>query len=140
MADYSSDEDVEKEELRRLFDTIDDDGSGHISKEEFIDAVHNNKNVKKFVSESHMLRKLVARKNFDDAFRKMDTDDGGEVTFVEFWKFMQQEADERNIRKLFKAIDKDGSKKITKEGYDTSDGFIVNDNNDVNWSDSEDEV
>ena len=87
MADYSSDEDVEKEELRRLFDTIDDDGSGHISKEEFIDAVHNNKNVKKFVSESHMLRKLVARKNFDDAFRKMDTDDGGEVTFVEFWKF-----------------------------------------------------
>ena len=115
MADYSSDEDVEKEELRRLFDTIDDDGSGHISKEEFIDAVHNNKNVKKFVSESHMLRKLVARKNFDDAFRKMDTDDGGEVTFVEFWKFMQQEADERNIRKLFKAIDKDGSKKITKE-------------------------
>ena len=70
MGDYSSDEDVEKEELRRLFDTIDDDGSGHISKEEFIDAVHNNKVVKKFVSESHMLRKLVARKNFDDAFRK----------------------------------------------------------------------
>ena len=29
------------------------------------------------------------------------------MTFVEFWKFMQQEADERNIRKLFKAIDKD---------------------------------
>ena len=52
MGDYSSDEDVEKEELRRLFDTIDDDGSGHISKEEFIDAVHNNKVVKKFVSES----------------------------------------------------------------------------------------
>jgi hypothetical protein len=31
-------------------------------------------------------------------------------------------------------------KKITKEGYDTSDGFVVNDNIDVNWSDSEDEV
>lgn len=31
-------------------------------------------------------------------------------------------------------------KKITKEGYDTSDGFIVNDNNDVNWSDYENEL
>lgn len=31
-------------------------------------------------------------------------------------------------------------KKITKEGYDTSDGFVVNDNNDVNWSDYENEL
>ena len=28
----------------------------------------------------------------------------------------------------------------TKEGYDTSDGFVVNDNNDVNWSDYENEL
>ena len=31
-------------------------------------------------------------------------------------------------------------KKMTKEGYDTSDGFIVNDNNDVNWADYENEL
>ena len=31
-------------------------------------------------------------------------------------------------------------KKMTKEGYDTSDGFIVNDNIDVNWSDYENEL
>ena len=29
---------------------------------------------------------------------------------------------------------------MTKEGYDTSDGFIVNDNIDVNWSDYENEL
>ena len=113
--EYSSDEDEDKESCRHMFESIDDDNSGHISKEEFIDAIHNNPLVKKYVAESRMLRRLVARKNFDDAFRKMDTDDGGEVTFIEFWRFMQAENDEKNIRKLFKAIDKDGSKRITKE-------------------------
>ena len=69
------------------------ENSRHYSKEEFIDAIHNNPLVKKYVAESRMLRRLVARKNFDDAFRKMDTDDGGEVTFIEFWRFMQAEND-----------------------------------------------
>jgi Ca2+-binding EF-hand superfamily protein len=115
MADYSSDEDDEKEEMRQMFLAIDEDNSGHITKDEFIDALHNNPRVKHFVNHSDTLRKLVARKNFDDAFRKMDSDNGGEVTFDEFWRFMQTEADEKNIRRLFKAIDKDGSKRITKD-------------------------
>ena len=31
-------------------------------------------------------------------------------------------------------------RKFTKEGYDTSDGFVMNDEYDVNWSDFENEL
>ena len=59
MADYSSDEDDEKEEMRQMFLAIDEDNSGHITKEEFIDALHNDPRVKHFVNHSDTLRKLV---------------------------------------------------------------------------------
>ena len=99
--------------MRMLFDAIDEDRSGHIDKEEFISALHKSKRVQHFVHESQMLRSLVARKDFDTAFRKMDRDAEGGITFDEFWRFCEQEADKRNIKQLFRAIDKDGSKRIT---------------------------
>ena len=66
--------DAEKAELRLLFKAIDVDSSGHISKEEFQEALHTSKKVQKFVNESQVLRVLVAREDFDTAFMKMDTD------------------------------------------------------------------
>jgi Ca2+-binding EF-hand superfamily protein len=109
--------DAEKAELRLLFKAIDVDSSGHISKEEFQEALHTSKKVQKFVNESQVLRVLVAREDFDTAFMKMDTDNSNEVTFDEFWRFCEVESDKRNIKALFKAIDKDGSKKITVDEF-----------------------
>eukprot|EP00946_MAST-07B_sp_MAST-7B-sp1_P004623 g4623.t1 len=109
--------DAEKAELRLLFKAIDVDNSGHISKQEFQKALHTSKKVQKFVNESQVLRVLVARDDFDTAFMKMDTDNSNEVTFDEFWRFCEEESDKRNIKELFKAIDKDGSKKITVDEF-----------------------
>jgi len=108
---------AEKNELRLLFKAIDVDNSGHISKEEFKEALHTSKKVQKFVNSSQILRVLVSRNDFDQAFMKMDTDNSNEVTFEEFWQFCEEESDKRNIKELFKAIDKDGSKKITVEEF-----------------------
>jgi len=108
---------AERMELRLLFKAIDVDNSGHISKEEFKAALHTSKKVQKFVNESQILRVLVARDDFDQAFMKMDTDNSNEVTFEEFWTFCEQESDKRNIKMLFQAIDKDGSKSITVEEF-----------------------
>lgn len=107
----------EKANIKLLFNRIDTDNSGHISKEEFVSAIKHSKIVKKFVNESQVLRLLVARKDFASAFAKMDSDASDEVTFDEFWKFCQEESDKRNIQRLFKAIDKDGSKKITADEF-----------------------
>ena len=108
---------AEKDTLRLLFKAIDVDNSGHISKEEFKEALHTSKKVQRFVNESQVLRVLVARDEFDQAFMKMDTDNSNEVTFEEFWQFCEAESDKRNIKELFKAIDKDGSKKITVDEF-----------------------
>ncbi len=108
---------AEKNELRYLFKAIDVDNSGHISKEEFKEALHTSKKVQRFVNESQVLRVLVARDDFDTAFMKMDTDNSDEVTFEEFWQFCQEENDKRNIKALFQAIDKDGSKSITVDEF-----------------------
>jgi Ca2+-binding EF-hand superfamily protein len=47
----------------------------------------------------------------------MDTDNSNELTFEEFWRFCQEESDKRNIKALFQAIDKDGSKSITVDEF-----------------------
>ena len=108
---------AQKDDLRLLFKAIDVDNSGHISKEEFKEALHTSKKVKKFVNESQILRVLIARDDFDQAFMKMDTDNSNELTFEEFWQFCEQESDKRNIKMLFQAIDKDGSKSITVDEF-----------------------
>lgn len=108
---------AQKDDLRLLFKAIDTDNSGHITKEEFMEALRTSKKVKKFVNESQILRVLVAREDFETAFMKMDKDNGGEVTFEEFWQFCEEESDKRNIKLLFQAIDKDGSKSITVDEF-----------------------
>ncbi|CAK9017243.1 Calcium-dependent protein kinase 1 (PfCDPK1) [Durusdinium trenchii] len=104
-----------KDEVRAIFDSVDEDRSGVIDKAEFVEAVRVNAKVRSLVSKSRMLSGLVASGDLNAAFSSFDTDNGGSVTFDEFWAFCKNEADEDNIRQMFNAIDRDGSRYITKE-------------------------
>ena len=113
-------EDVEelkkhKAAIRDVFDSIDVDGSGLMDKEEFSAAVFTNPKVKELISKSRMLSNLVALSDFDAIFQSFDCDGGGSISFEEFWMFCRNESDEENIRKIFDAIDTDGSRYLTKE-------------------------
>mmetsp|Transcript_4371 Transcript_4371/g.7441 ORF Transcript_4371/g.7441 Transcript_4371/m.7441 type:complete len:271 (-) Transcript_4371:1251-2063(-) len=104
-----------KDEIRAVFNSVDVDGSGIMEKEEFIEALTTNKKVREMVKKSRLLSGMVASNDFDAAFSSFDSDNGGSVSFEEFWTFCKSEADEENIRRMFLAIDIDGSRYITKE-------------------------
>ncbi|GBG27589.1 Calmodulin [Hondaea fermentalgiana] len=103
-----------KAEIRAIFDQVDTDGSGWMSKAEFIEAAEKNPAVAQMVSKSRLLAGLVAGQDLSAAFESFDTDKSDSVSFEEFWEFCRREADEENIRKMFNMIDRDGSRYITK--------------------------
>lgn len=103
-----------KKDVKGLFQMIDKDMSGVITKDELMDAYQNEPEVKAFVTDSVILRPLFMLENFEDAFMQLDKDAGGGVSFKEFWAFTQTEGDEKNVRGLFEAIDGDGNRNITK--------------------------
>lgn len=103
-----------KAEIRAIFNQVDVDGSGWMSKTEFVEAVEKNPNVAQMVGRSRLLAGLVAGGDLGAAFESFDTDRSDSVSFEEFWEFCRKEADEENIRKMFNMIDRDGSRYITK--------------------------
>lgn len=104
-------------ECLALFNLIDEDRSGQISKKEFLDAIRDNKEVKQYVYQSGTLGRLIATGDFEEAFLKLDVGgaDGQDsnISFEEFWKFAQIENDEALIRKVFDAIDKNQDGDLT---------------------------
>ncbi len=102
-----------KDEVRTIFGKVDVDGSGVIDKSEFIEAVAKDDDVRELVTRSRLLAGLVAAGELESAFANFDKDGGGTLTFDEFWAFCKEQADEDNIRKMFAAIDADGSRYIT---------------------------
>jgi len=59
-------------ECLALFNLIDEDRSGQISKKEFLDAIRDNKEVKQYVYQSGTLGRLIATGDFEEAFLKLD--------------------------------------------------------------------
>lgn len=114
MADHL---DGYKQEMRRIFELVDEDGSGVVSKAEFVAATKENggdNGVMELVRKSRLLSGLVASGDFDAAFSRFDTDNGGNISFDEFWAFAKAEAEDSKLRSMFAAIDQDGSRFITK--------------------------
>ena len=104
----------QKKDVKGLFAMIDTDSSGVITKDELMVAYRTDENVQAFIKDSVLLRPLFMLEQFEDAFMQLDKDAGGGVSFKEFWAFTQTEGDEKNVRGLFEAIDRDGNRNITK--------------------------
>jgi Ca2+-binding EF-hand superfamily protein len=80
----------EKERLRHLFELIDADGSGHISKVEFLHTIESDPKIHDFVAESPWLHGLVISKQLENVFAKLDTGQDGQISFEEFWLFCEK--------------------------------------------------
>jgi Ca2+-binding EF-hand superfamily protein len=78
---------MDKESIRLCFEMIDVDRSGTIDQEEFLQALNDNSEVKKFVASSEVLRPLLDSRLFAQAFKAMDTDDEAGVSLDEFQEF-----------------------------------------------------
>ena len=71
---------------RKVFDMIDADGGGTLSKAEIVDAVKNNDEVIKFLSNcgNENLQSLLVPSRLEHALNCLDTDSDGEITAPEW--------------------------------------------------------
>ena len=72
--------------LTQVFDMIDADGGGTLSKAEIVDAVKNNDEVIKFLSNcgNENLQSLLVPSRLEHALNCLDTDSDGEITAPEW--------------------------------------------------------
>jgi Ca2+-binding EF-hand superfamily protein len=77
--------------LAKIFSLIDCDDSGMIEKEEMMDSIETDLEVKRLVKENHILRPLLKKNTFEEHFMKMDTDNEDGVSWEEFLEFCMGE-------------------------------------------------
>jgi len=94
--------------LREIFDCVDLDRSGIIEKEEIVEAIENDIEVKQLIQQSRILRPLLKTNTFEAAWSKLDTDDDGGVSWAEFKFFCNNE---------YKRLVDSGKEKVPDEGH-----------------------
>ena len=116
--------------IRQEFSEMDSDGSGTISKSEFLNVFSNNFNAKKLSEFEKMLEKLknVEKTEFVNKqmaeFDKFDLDGNGSIDFSEFvrknWGSSETEKSKQTLRQLrrkFKQHDTNNDGKISRDEY-----------------------
>lgn len=94
--------------LREIFDCVDLDRSGIIEKEEIVEAIENDIEVKRLIQQSRILRPLLKTNTFEAAWSKLDTDDDEGVSWAEFKFFCNNE---------YKRLVDSGKEKVPDEGH-----------------------
>ena len=73
--------------LELFFKLVDIDHDGELTKEEVLEAITTDPEVRQLVSQEPSLVPLLSPKNYRDAFQMMDTDGGGTITLQELFHF-----------------------------------------------------
>lgn len=106
--------------IGQLFDLIDEDQSGYISKGEF-EALFLNQTAKVVELKDSLKERLHAKfKSRKEAFNKLGGEDDAQICIEEFQEFMETEMGHRNAaesRQLFSWIDVDNDGYITKKEF-----------------------
>lgn len=93
---------LQQEEVERILQLIDTNGSGRIDFTEFLVAASNEE-------------QLLKRRQLENAFSYLDTDHSGFITFEEVQAFLDgTEQTNEEIRLIFKEVDDNGDGKISK--------------------------
>ena len=80
--------------LRQLFDEMDRNGDGNISKQECLISLAKSQVLRNMVTEFPRLKLLMQPRRWRKEFDKMDTDGDGAIIFDEFCKFFSAKMDE----------------------------------------------
>ena len=105
----------DRKRLRRVFDLIDADGGGSISKKELLSAMRSNHVARDMLSESEALRPLMKPKGMAQLWAKLDVDHDGSISLPEWEAAASSVADHEKLRRVFQSIDIDDSNTISKK-------------------------
>ena len=130
------------EALREIFQAMDKDKDGVLSKQELInglskfygdrafladeiDQLLSNIDLNgngvidycEFVTATADYQKLCTEKNLKQAFEKFDLDGNGEITLDELRQILGGDEDDENLKDLIKAVDKNGDGQINFEEF-----------------------
>ena len=86
--------------LRKLFEEMDRNGDGNISKQECLISLARSKVLRQMVTEFPRLKLLMQPAKWRQEFDKMDTDGDGAIIFDEFCKFFSAKMDEAGRTKV----------------------------------------
>jgi hypothetical protein len=112
--------------LTMIFNLIDEDNSRTLEKEELMTAVNDNQQVLELLHTSKILRPLLQKELYEEAFLHLETAHEGHVTYAEFKSFIltvvtaaAKKEERDNRRKQRKKLR--GSPKRQRKGFDADD-------------------
>ena len=123
LDDSATIENADDPTVRVIFDRLDLNHDGDVSKREILKALRTDDELVEILSNHRKLSILLKPKHWEEAFNNMDTSQDGFVNFIEFQAFStllsekagrEEQAMHADLKRIFYMFDKDGNGLLTK--------------------------